>query len=154
MKTTENISLAGYAFTVETDAYEELGAYLDEIRNCFSADPSAEEITADIEERIAELLREKCVSGMVVRKGKKLCSGTGCRRKAGTAVGHHRKIPVGQLYPDPFRPVCRRSDRIPLRQKCEARCRRRGRRHEQSLWIRRAVHGRKYPSCLSGHLEP
>ena len=66
MKTTENISLAGYAFTIETDAYEELGAYLDEIRSCFSADPSAEEITADIEERIAELLREKCVSGMVV----------------------------------------------------------------------------------------
>lgn len=66
MKTTENISLAGYAFTVETDAYEELGAYLNEIRSCFSADPSAEEITADIEERIAELLREKCISGMVV----------------------------------------------------------------------------------------
>ena len=66
MKTTENISLAGYAFTIETDAYEELGAYLSDIRTCFSGDASADEIVADIEERIAELLRERCISGMVV----------------------------------------------------------------------------------------
>lgn len=66
MKTTENISLAGYAFTIEIDAYEELGAYIDDIRNIFSNDPSADEITADIEERIAELLSERCRSGMVV----------------------------------------------------------------------------------------
>lgn len=66
MKTTENISLAGYAFTIETDAYEELRIYLDEIRNSFSSDAGAEEITADIEERIAELLSEKCIIGMAV----------------------------------------------------------------------------------------
>ena len=66
MKTTENISLAGYAFTIETDAYAELGKYLDDIKEAFDSDPSAEEITADIEARIAELLREKCISGMVV----------------------------------------------------------------------------------------
>jgi glutamyl-tRNA reductase len=66
MKTTENISLAGYAFTIETDAYEELGAYLSDIRTCFSGDASADEIVADIEERVAELLRERCISGMVV----------------------------------------------------------------------------------------
>lgn len=65
MKTTENISLAGYAFTIETDAYEELGAYLSDIRTCFSSDDSADEIVADIEERIAELLRERCIAGMV-----------------------------------------------------------------------------------------
>ena len=65
MKTTENISLAGYAFTIETDAYEELGAYLSDIRTCFSGDASADEIVADIEERIAELLRERCIAGMV-----------------------------------------------------------------------------------------
>lgn len=66
MKTTENISLAGYAFTIETDAYAELGTYLNDIREAFRADANAEEITADIAERIAELLREKCISGMVV----------------------------------------------------------------------------------------
>ncbi len=68
MKTTENISLAGYAFTIETDAYAELETYIDEIRHCFRGDASADEIVADIEERIAELLRERCVSGMVVEK--------------------------------------------------------------------------------------
>ncbi len=66
MKTTENISLAGYAFIIETDAYDELNEYLNEIRSCFSGDSSADEIVEDIEERIAELLREKCISGMVV----------------------------------------------------------------------------------------
>lgn len=66
MKTTENISLAGYAFTIETDAYAELESYLDDIREAFRNDDNAEEITSDIEERIAELLREKCISGMVV----------------------------------------------------------------------------------------
>ncbi len=66
MKTTENISLAGYAFVIETDAYDELEEYLNDIRNSFSGDSSAEEITADIEERIAELLLERCVTGMVV----------------------------------------------------------------------------------------
>lgn len=66
MKTTENISLAGYAFTIETDAYEDLRIYLEEIRNSFSSEAGAEEITSDIEERIAELLSEKCVQGMAV----------------------------------------------------------------------------------------
>lgn len=66
MKTTENISLAGYAFTIETDAYAELGTYLADIKEAFRKDANAEEITSDIEERIAELLREKCINGMVV----------------------------------------------------------------------------------------
>ena len=66
MKTTENISLAGYAFTIETEAYAELESYLDDIREAFRNGDNAEEITSDIEERIAELLREKCISGMVV----------------------------------------------------------------------------------------
>lgn len=66
MKTTENISLAGYSFTIETDAYQELGQYLDEIRAAFGGSDMAEEIAADIEERISELLREICVPGMVV----------------------------------------------------------------------------------------
>lgn len=66
MKTTENISLGGYAFTIEADAYAELGTYLNEVRKGFSTDPSADEILEDIEERIAELLKEQTVAGMVV----------------------------------------------------------------------------------------
>jgi hypothetical protein len=58
MKTTENISLAGFAFTIETDAYAELGTYLTDIRDAFRNDSNADEITSDIEERIAEILRD------------------------------------------------------------------------------------------------
>lgn len=66
MKTTENISLSGYAFTIETDAYTELGTYLNDIKAAFKNDANADEIVSDIEERIAEILREKCANRMVV----------------------------------------------------------------------------------------
>lgn len=66
MKTTENISLAGYSFTIETDAYQELAQYLEQIKAAFNGSDMAEEIAADIEERISELLREVCIPGMVV----------------------------------------------------------------------------------------
>lgn len=66
MKTTENISIAGYPFIIESDAYYELEKYLDEVRDSFSSNPSGDEIVADIEERIAELLAEKCPKGMTV----------------------------------------------------------------------------------------
>ena len=66
MNNTENISLGGYAFTIETDAYAELETYINEIGSSFSSDPYAEEIIADIEERIAELLKEQTVPGMVI----------------------------------------------------------------------------------------
>lgn len=65
MKKTENISLAGYSFIIETDAYQVLDSYLEEIREVFKTDPSADEIVEDIEERIAELLSEKCRGGIV-----------------------------------------------------------------------------------------
>lgn len=69
MKKTENISLAGYSFTIEIDAYAELDKYLSDIRAAFTSDGNAEEIASDIEERIAELLSEKCRNGMVVNIG-------------------------------------------------------------------------------------
>ena len=69
MKKTENISLAGYSFTIEEDAYFELEKYLSDIRGVFASDENAEEIASDIEERIAELLNEKCRNGIVVNMG-------------------------------------------------------------------------------------
>lgn len=66
MKTTENISLGGLAFTIESDAYNELHRYLEEIDACFSNDPSGSEIVEDIEVRISELLKERCPEGTVV----------------------------------------------------------------------------------------
>lgn len=66
MKKTENISLGGYAFTIESDAYLELSRYIEAIHHGFESDENVDEITADIEERIAELLSEKCRPGMVI----------------------------------------------------------------------------------------
>lgn len=66
MKTTENISIAGYAFTIEVDAYDELVRYLDALKGVFEGHEGAEEITADIEERVAELLAEKYRPGMTI----------------------------------------------------------------------------------------
>lgn len=69
MKTTEKISLGGYAFVIESEAYVELESYLSEIRECFRNDNSADEIIDDIEVRIAELLKEKYADGTVVNMG-------------------------------------------------------------------------------------
>ncbi len=66
MKTTENISLGGLAFTIESDAYAALNRYIEDIKECFSNDSCANEIVEDIEVRISELLKEKCPSGMVI----------------------------------------------------------------------------------------
>lgn len=66
MNTTENISIGGLAFTIETDAYNELEGYIEDIRTCFQNDPYGNEIVEDIETRISELLKEKCKSGIVV----------------------------------------------------------------------------------------
>ena len=66
MKTTENISLGGLAFTIEADAYAELNKYIEEISGCFRNDPCGSEILEDIEVRISELLKEKCPEGTVV----------------------------------------------------------------------------------------
>ena len=51
MKKTENISLAGYSFTIEVDAYSELEKYLSDIRTVFTADENAEEIIYDLQGR-------------------------------------------------------------------------------------------------------
>lgn len=66
MKTTIKVNIAGYSFTVEEDAYFELEKYLSGIRESFSRDGNAEEIVRDIEERIAELLNERCSCGTPV----------------------------------------------------------------------------------------
>ena len=66
MKKTENISLEGYSFTIEEDAYIELKDYINDIQEAFSTDASGDEIVADIEERIAELMREQSTGGKVI----------------------------------------------------------------------------------------
>lgn len=65
MKKTSNISLGGYAFVIEEDAFEALERYIGKVRTSASEDVR-EELVSDIEERLAELFIEKCGKGVVV----------------------------------------------------------------------------------------
>lgn len=59
MKEIEKISISGIAFTLELDAIESLNNYLESLRNYYKNVVGNEEIVADVEERIAELLIER-----------------------------------------------------------------------------------------------
>ncbi len=54
MKKTLQINIGGLSFTIEEDAFEKLNQYLASIKKYFSTYESCEEITSDIEARIAE----------------------------------------------------------------------------------------------------
>lgn len=53
-----NINLGGYPFTIDDDAFEHLKNYLDTIHHHFKTSDGYEEITSDIESRMAELFQE------------------------------------------------------------------------------------------------
>lgn len=53
-----NINLGGYPFTIDEDAYEQLSHYLETIHRHFRDSEGYEEITGDIESRMAELFQE------------------------------------------------------------------------------------------------
>lgn len=54
-----NINLGGYPFTIDEDAYERLSNYLTTIHNHFRDSEGYEEITSDIEARMAELFQDQ-----------------------------------------------------------------------------------------------
>ncbi|WP_165020677.1 PspC domain-containing protein [Dysgonomonas sp. ZJ279] len=56
MKPTIKVSIGGLAFSIEEDAYHILKTYLEALRKHFDKNPEAEEIVADIEARLSELL--------------------------------------------------------------------------------------------------
>ncbi len=64
MKKVEKVSIGGYAFTLEAEAAAATEAYLKQMSACYD-NP---EITDGIEERMAELLRERVADGGVVSK--------------------------------------------------------------------------------------
>lgn len=64
MKPTLNINLAGYPFTIDDDAYRLLKDYLDTIRYAFDTKEDTEDLAADIESRIAEILVENEAGGL------------------------------------------------------------------------------------------
>ncbi len=53
-----NINLGGYPFTIDDDAYDCLSKYLKTIHRHFKKSEGYEEITSDIENRMAELFQE------------------------------------------------------------------------------------------------
>ena len=62
MKKTNTINLGGIIFRIDEDAFTQLQNYLNAIRSYFSKFEGQEEITSDIESRIAEIFQEKKIS--------------------------------------------------------------------------------------------
>ena len=60
MKETIQFSIGGYAFTLEKDAATELQEYITALENHYLPQDGGKEIMEGIEERVAELLLEKC----------------------------------------------------------------------------------------------
>lgn len=56
MKEVKKCSISGISFTMDADAYERLTAYIDTLKEGYKDSPDCDEITADIETRIAELI--------------------------------------------------------------------------------------------------
>lgn len=61
-----NINLGGYPFTIDDNAYEHLSSYLKTIHKHFKNSEGYEEITSDIETRIAELFQESLGNHSIV----------------------------------------------------------------------------------------
>jgi len=59
MKNVIKISISGLAFTLEEDGYVLLDRYLGKLKNYYSKQQNGMEVVEGIEERIAELLRER-----------------------------------------------------------------------------------------------
>ncbi len=56
MNEIKKCSIAGVSFTFEEDAYQTLNDYIESLQRSYEGDPDGEEIIADIEARIAELI--------------------------------------------------------------------------------------------------
>jgi len=61
-----NINLGGYPFTIDDDAYDHLSTYLNTIHNHFRDSEGYEEITGDIESRMAELFQETTANRPII----------------------------------------------------------------------------------------
>ncbi|NQT77479.1 MAG: PspC domain-containing protein [Bacteroidetes bacterium] len=59
MKKTLTINISGIIFHIDEDAYDKLNKYLDKLKSHFHSTLGKEEIIADIEGRMAELLQDK-----------------------------------------------------------------------------------------------
>ena len=60
MTDVQKVSIGGYAFTLEVEAYKIVKEYLDELNAHYAELEGGSEVMEGIEERMAELLYEKC----------------------------------------------------------------------------------------------
>ena len=65
MTEVEKVSIGGYAFSLEVEAYAIVKQYLDELEAHYSQREGGAEVMEGIEERMAELLYEKCADNGV-----------------------------------------------------------------------------------------
>lgn len=61
-----HINLGGYPFTIDEDAYTHLSQYLETIHQHFKSSEGYEDITSDIESRLAELFQESLAGRSIV----------------------------------------------------------------------------------------
>ena len=66
MKEVKKCSISGIAFTLDIDAYTLLEQYLESLKAAYAATPDGDEIVADIEARIAELILSRQENTQVV----------------------------------------------------------------------------------------
>lgn len=66
MKKTEQVNIGGQAFSVGTDSYNLIRSYLDGLTAFYANSADGAEIVDGIEERMAELLLDRCGEGTVV----------------------------------------------------------------------------------------
>ena len=68
MNEIKKCSIAGVSFTLEYDAYDALNAYIESLNDTYKDDPAGEEIIADIEARIAELILSAQPAGDIIAR--------------------------------------------------------------------------------------
>ena len=66
MDKIKNISLGGFSFLIEENAYTALSQYLAQVRQHLLHNPDRDEIIFDVEQRMAELLKDRIANREVV----------------------------------------------------------------------------------------
>lgn len=109
MKKNFSVNIGNRLFNIDEDAYECLNSYLARLRNYFSVNEGYEEIMADIEMRIAELLDQQIAQGqalIVLDHIRQVIAGMGepdqlsdSENNSPKASAHPRA--TGRLYRDP-----------------------------------------------------
>lgn len=66
MKKTQQVNIGGYAFSIDDESYKIIDQYLESLKRYYSANSEGKEIVEDIEERLGELLAERCGTDGVI----------------------------------------------------------------------------------------